>query len=78
MTYEWILQKGVYIAAFFSVYAEEKLVLSVPRGTHLLIHNSDSNWNQFPSDQVSRGKTCNIFFYLIHALFFHVLSQQYF
>jgi hypothetical protein len=43
MTCEWILQKGVYIAAFFSVYAEEKLVLSVPRGTHLLIHNSDSN-----------------------------------
>jgi len=43
MTCEWTLQKGANVAAVFNVYAEEKLVPSVPRGTHLLIHDSDSN-----------------------------------
>jgi len=43
MTCEWILQKGVHVAAVFSMYTEEEVVPSVPRGTHLLIHDSDSN-----------------------------------
>jgi len=34
MTCEWIFQKGAYVAAVFDVYAQEKLVPPVPRGTH--------------------------------------------
>jgi hypothetical protein len=36
------MQKGMHVAAVFIPHAQEKLVPSVLRGTHLLIHDSDS------------------------------------